>query len=181
MDRELAGAEMLQIRSHLSTCPACSAEHDALARVKSLLAGTPPAGPSGDATAAVMRHWSERRYQSAAAPRRRKPPTPPRWMWLLAAPRWQRFSMAFTAVCLVLALAATAMALRKPNEPDALWANIGPRLAQPDETFHLQPPPADRPWIPSAQSELWRNVSPSVPAQPLLISDGGASSFGWGR
>jgi anti-sigma factor RsiW len=44
-DRELTGAEMLQIRSHLGFCPACQREHAAIVQVKSLLGALSAADP----------------------------------------------------------------------------------------------------------------------------------------
>src|SRR5262245_43327725 len=123
IDRELAGTEMLEIRRHLSHCAGCAAEHEALRRVKSLLSCAPPVQPSDDVVTAVMRRWAER-GDELRSPRRPAPAAVERrswhWKWLSLPPHWQRYGLALTAACLFLALAATALALRKPNYPDTL-------------------------------------------------------------
>lgn len=46
LDRELTGADMLEVRAHLARCPECRSEHDGILRVKRLmgrLAGGEPA------------------------------------------------------------------------------------------------------------------------------------------
>jgi anti-sigma factor RsiW len=45
VDRELAGREMLEIRSHLSACSRCAAEEEDIRTLKSLLAGVPTVEP----------------------------------------------------------------------------------------------------------------------------------------
>jgi anti-sigma factor RsiW len=47
LDRELTGAEMLQIRGHLSACDSCRTEYEALSRMKMMLGRlrTPEPGP----------------------------------------------------------------------------------------------------------------------------------------
>ncbi len=44
-DRELAGAEMLEIQRHLGRCPECAAEHQSLVTVKRLLGAAPSSLP----------------------------------------------------------------------------------------------------------------------------------------
>jgi len=156
IDRELAGTEMLQIRRHLEGCPGCSAAYGSLRRVKSLIAAAPSVELSGDVTAAVMRRWQERQEQSAAST--------PRWNWnwhwkgFSVPPRWQRHSLAFTALCLVLAFAGTALALRKPNYPDAVAANVLPSLLRPEERLPaLEPSFATEQW---PTEGVWRRVTP---------------------
>jgi anti-sigma factor RsiW len=169
IDRELAGTEMLQIRRHLDGCPGCSAAHGSLRRVKSLIAAAPSADPFGDATAAVMRRWEQRQQASVSAPR---------WNWSWhwkgssASRRLQRYSLAFTSLCLVLALAGTALALRKPNYPDALAANVLLSLQQPEERLPALEPPAPRERWPS--EVVWRRVAPPTAARdPWWGSQGG--------
>jgi anti-sigma factor RsiW len=48
LDRELSGDEMLQIRSHLSTCPDCREEEQDLRSLKALLGGVRAAEPTAD-------------------------------------------------------------------------------------------------------------------------------------
>jgi anti-sigma factor RsiW len=172
IDRELAGTEMLQIRRHLDDCPGCSAAYGSLRRVKSLLSAAPPAEPFGDPTAAVMRRWHHRHEQASVSA--------PRWNWSwhwkgFSAPRrWQRYSLAFTSLCLVMAVGGTALALRKPNYPDALAANVLPALQRPDERLPvLEPPVAVEVW----PSEVgWRRVAPPAAARdPWWSSPGGTS------
>lgn len=172
IDRELAGTEMLQIRGHLDGCPGCSAAHGSLRRVKSLISAAPPAEPFSDATAAVMRRWQQRQEQASVSA--------PRWNWswhwkgFSAPPRWQRYSLAFTSACLVMALAGTALALRKPNYPDALAANVLPALQRPDERLPALEPSASLEVWPSEVG--WRRVAPPPAARdPWWGSPGGTA------
>jgi len=59
VDRELGGDELLQIRAHISACPDCQAEADALRSLKFLLNGMgcpePPEGLSERLSASVLR------------------------------------------------------------------------------------------------------------------------------
>jgi putative zinc finger protein len=181
IDRELAGTEMLQIRRHLDLCSGCAAELESLRRVKSVLSAAPPHEPSGDVVAAVMRRWSER-GEDARAPRRHEAVSVPRWNWKWMRwsppPQWHRYGLALTAFCLFMAVAATAMALRKPNYPDTLAANIVPLLAQPDERFSLPDAPyATVNWVPRQRSIGWQSA-PDFGAAPLLVSE---TPFPWGR
>ena len=170
IDRELAGTEMLQIRGHLDGCPGCSAAYGSLRRVKSLLSASPPAEPFGDATAAVMRRWQQRQQQASVSA--------PRWNWswhwkgFSAPPRWQRYSLAFTSLCLVLALGGTALALRKPNYPDALAANVLPALQRPDERLPALEPSASMERWPSEVG--WRRPSTTA-RDPWWGSPGGTA------
>lgn len=59
-DRELTGAEMLHLRSHLDRCSACESERLALLQVKQVLGALPPVEPRlpFDARSAPVRpHW----------------------------------------------------------------------------------------------------------------------------
>ena len=60
VDRELTGAEMLHIRSHLGACESCRAEHEALYRMKMMLGrlkkGGVIAGDGGRYTTLERRH-----------------------------------------------------------------------------------------------------------------------------
>jgi anti-sigma factor RsiW len=188
IDRELAGTEMLQIRRHLEGCPGCSAAYGSLRRVKSLIAAAPSTERSDDATAAVMRRWEQRQEQASVST--------PRWNWswhwkgFSAPPRWQRYSLAFTSLCLVLAFAGTALALRKPNYPDALAANVLPSLQRPEERLPaLEPSVATEHWPPEV---TWRRVTPPASGRdawwgsrggngPELVSDTVAPAYWLGR
>ena len=46
VDRELTGAEMLQIRAHLGACDSCRAEYEALGRIKMMLGRLRTAEPT---------------------------------------------------------------------------------------------------------------------------------------
>jgi hypothetical protein len=188
IDRELAGTEMLQIRHHLESCSGCSAHHEALGHVKSLLGAAAPLEPHGDMAAAVMRRWEHRQQQAAAPPVRR----PWSWKWFEDAQRWNRYSLALTSACLVLALAGTAMALRsKPKYADAVAANVWPVMLQPDESLPPLEPYAPRPerWTseerwprvesrPSRGDFWWHSSGGTV---PMLVSDSVPSPYWFGR
>jgi anti-sigma factor RsiW len=189
IDRELAGSEMLMIRRHLEGCPGCAADLESLGRVKSLLSMAPPAEPSEDATTALMRRWALRQAQpSAPAPRRH---WNWHWKWLSEGRRWQRYSLAVTAGCLALAVAGTALALRKPNYPDAVAANVLPEIylyqseerlpalsPRPEvwraETFHRHLGP------PHARPDVWWN-SAGNHMYGMLVSESTTSPYGFGR
>jgi hypothetical protein len=145
IDRELAGSEMLQIRRHLDECPGCSTEIEALGRVKSLLALAPPDVPPDDPVSAVLRRRALGREPS---------PTPTsrgswnwNWKWLSFPPHWQRYGLAFTCGCLALALAGTALALRKPNYPDAVAANVLKSIEEIGYTGETLPAPEPGAWL----------------------------------
>src|SRR5437763_18911 len=99
IDRELAGSEMLEIRRHIGHCAGCSAEHEGLRRVKSLLSSAPPIQPSEEFVAAVMRRQAER-GDELRSPHRHAPTATPRrfwhWKWLSLPPHWQRYGLAVT-------------------------------------------------------------------------------------
>src|SRR5207247_1934911 len=98
LDRELAGAEMLQIRRHLDDCSGCAAEHAALSRVKGMLSGAPAPEPAGDPVAAVMRRWAERSEAAPVAPYGgRVSPFLRRWRRprFSLPPAWQRCGAGF--------------------------------------------------------------------------------------
>jgi anti-sigma factor RsiW len=118
IDRELAGAEMLQVREHLGACETCRAEHAELGEMKSLLGRVPAPPPRSDFVAATMHCWQEAREP---APRPR--------LWAL---RWflpilqvgQSTRVALLATCLAVALVATGAALRQPSSSDAVVAGL---------------------------------------------------------
>nr|AIA11914.1 Putative zinc-finger [uncultured bacterium] len=119
IDRELAGAEMLQVREHLSNCEGCHAEHADLAEMKSLLGQMPAPPPRGDFVRATV----ERLHAAQGA----APPPRPRFrMWSLppALQFGQSVRVAALATCLVLALIATGAALRQPVTADAVVARL---------------------------------------------------------
>jgi hypothetical protein len=112
LDRELTGADMLQVREHLNGCRACRQEHDDLARMKSVLVRMRAAEPFGDYVAAtVLRlHVAQGR-----APAERRP----RWLDWWQGIMGHRFRVATLSACLAVALAATGWALHQPGHPDA--------------------------------------------------------------
>src|SRR5438067_1752080 len=59
LDRELTGAEMLHIRSHLGGCDSCRAEHESLSRMKMLLGRLRTPAPSHDFLMATLRRFEE--------------------------------------------------------------------------------------------------------------------------
>jgi hypothetical protein len=179
---------MLQIRRHLEGCPGCAAHHEALGRVKSVLGAAPPVVPHGAGAAVVMRRWAQR-PQQAVAPTTRRPWS---WKWFEDTQHWNRYSMALTSVCLVLALAGTAMALRsKPKYADAVAANVWPVMLQPDESLpplepyspRLERWPSEerRPRVESRPSRgdfWWHHSGGTV---PMLVSDSATSPYWFGR
>jgi hypothetical protein len=181
IDRELTGADMLQVREHLDGCGACRHEYDALARMKSLLGRMPAAEPRPDYVAAtVLRlHVAQGR-----APVERRP----RWLDWWQGMMGYRFRVATLSVCLALALAATAWALHQPGHPDATAFVVAElqKQSEPDE-WHMPRAAGERLILPSALGEPseagrwrgdsweagWRTASERYPArnrasQPII-------------
>jgi len=156
IDRELAGAEMLQLREHLSNCEGCAAEHAELLEMKALLGGMPAPPPRADFVRATVA-----RVQAAhgAAPARR-PPFRARWTLPPVLLLGQSARVGALATCLLLALVATGAALRQPVTADAVVAGL-PRAAF--EEWQ------ERPWEGRA---FWRGARRSAASEEqwLLLS-----------
>jgi hypothetical protein len=99
----------------------------------------------------------------------------------------RRHSLAFTCGCLVLALAGTAVALRKPNYPDAVAANVLPLLPQSDERLPAVAPRLEG-WPPETtlrrsegpypRPDAWWNGTGNV-VNGMLVSE--SLPYGFGR
>lgn len=96
LDRELAPAEMAEVRQHLEACPACRDDLEALRRVKETLARLPvPEAPAGLEKAILARADAVR-----PAARPRLPAARVRW----AGWPWPRPALVLAALVLVLVL-----------------------------------------------------------------------------
>jgi anti-sigma factor RsiW len=120
IDRELAGAEMLQVREHLSRCEGCRAEHADLLEMKSLLGGMPAPPPRSDHVRATV----ARLHAAQGVAPTRRPPFWAGWSFLSGLPLGQSLRVGALATCLVLALVATGAALRQPVTADAVVAGL---------------------------------------------------------
>jgi hypothetical protein len=157
IDRELTGADMLQVRAHLDRCGACRHEYDAVARMKSLLGRMPAAEPRSDYVAATVL-----RLHVAQG---RAPVERPRWLDWWQGMRGYRFRVATLSACLVVALAATAWALHQPGHPDATAFVVAQlqKQSEPDE-WYIPRAAGERLLFPPALSERaeagrWRGDS----------------------
>jgi anti-sigma factor RsiW len=129
IDRELTGAEMMQIRRHLGDCDGCRAEYESLCRMKMLLGRLPAPEPRPDFVAAALR----RSEGQAAAPFAGNPwmaggrLTLDRWRhWVAASfqPAFNRFQapVGVTAALLASGLILSGVFLHRPRHSDALVA-----------------------------------------------------------
>jgi anti-sigma factor RsiW len=59
VDGELTGAEMLEIRRHMSECPDCAEEHESIRFTKMAVAGLRTAAPRRDMAESIMRMLDE--------------------------------------------------------------------------------------------------------------------------
>jgi len=67
LDRELTGAEMLSIRSHLGDCASCRAEYEALGRMKTMLGRLRTPEPGPELVAAAARRFEQAVLGGAAS------------------------------------------------------------------------------------------------------------------
>lgn len=167
IDRELAGAEMLQVREHLASCDRCAAEHADLGETKALLVRLPAPPPRGDFVGATMRRW-----HAAQAPVFEPRANQRSQWWVLRAARLgpigQGVRVAALTTCLVIALIATGAMLRQPGTADAVVAGL-PRAGA--EEWQ------GRPWEAntgrrSAWRAFWSGAARSAPSEEqwLLLS-----------
>jgi anti-sigma factor RsiW len=132
IDRELTGAEMMQMRHHLGDCEACGAEYEALCRMKMLMGRLPTSDPRTDFVAATLRR-REGQTASVLVFSSRPPVLGPlldRWRLWLASQSWQpalfrwhwQMPLGVSAVALAGALILTSVFLHRPRHSDALVA-----------------------------------------------------------
>jgi anti-sigma factor RsiW len=155
-DRELTGADMLQIRRHLNDCADCQAEYEALCRMKMMLgrlrAPTPPSGFV--ATTLQCFHAASVGSEERGAARAR-----PGWEGMsTSAGRWPvlrlqlsalleharaagtvspplRLKIGLLAAGLAAALVVSGIGLLKPRHSDALVATIPRFVLQGQESL----------------------------------------------
>lgn len=131
-DSELTGAEMLEIRRHLSDCADCRREHAQVLQMKRLLGGLPAVAP-------------DRPFRlEAVETRARVAPPRSRWARLLLQ-RLQGFQLELTRLqrCTPFLALGTGVALSGmvigvldyPQRPDAVAAHV-PRALPGDEDEH---------------------------------------------
>lgn len=155
LDQELSGMEMLQIRSHLSSCDRCRAEQESLRRMKLLLGRLRSIEPPP-----VLREAAVRRFEQTGG----RPQAPRSWLesgpavgvrrlggrpcpgyfvavagrWLLDSIPWQRLAVGLTTAALAAALIFTNVVLRRHS--DALVAST-PSLVLEGRQDQLETPP----------------------------------------
>jgi anti-sigma factor RsiW len=155
LDRELTGAEMLQVREHLARCTACCREQEKLAATKALLGGMAAVEPSGDYVRATMLRLAVARREAAVARRE------PGWRLWWYSLKGERFRVGALATGLAMALVACGVALQQPKAPDAVA--IVARLARADtEEFGVRP---------------WDQGGPTVTALPIVWDATGGSMW----
>jgi anti-sigma factor RsiW len=140
IDRELTGAEMPHLRSHLSDCDDCRAEYEALHRTKMMLGNLRALEPGQEFLAAAMRRMEASGARMSGVkregPGRQFASPPGRGILRVAVPGflrlvpWPRIMIGFTTAALVAALITTSVVLRKPRHSDALVATSPPQIIQ---------------------------------------------------
>jgi len=156
-DRELTGAEMLQIRSHLSACAGCQREQESILQVKRLMGALSSAEPPrpfdpGQLDAAARRPWLWSTLSRAA-----RPYLPLFSEWRAAsgqalygsldALRTMPARMALSGTT-AIALATLAL-VHAPQHPDAVSAHVPESISIEDRSVAMLPlsdvvpPPSD--------------------------------------
>lgn len=146
-DRELTGAEMLQIRSHLASCPACRQEQEAILQVKRLMGALSCAEPPrpfdpGILDTAARRPWLWAQFCRAARPyltalvERRDALVragAAHLRALQAMPSRLALSGATAVVLVTFAL------IHAPQHPDAVSAHVPETISSEDRSLALLP------------------------------------------
>lgn len=159
-DNELSGAEMLQLRRHLSECRSCSSEHQQLLQMKLLMGALTEARPRQPFRLEEI----ERRAQLA----------PPRPKWVRIASEWVRFALSgvprvqsgtpFLALSSGLALSCMVLGvLGSPQRPDAVAAHVPAAVSDEDRDTPTRLPQAVTAWAPPA----WA----AYPGMPYVSGD----------
>jgi anti-sigma factor RsiW len=176
LDRELTGAEMLQVREHLARCAACCQEHERLAATKALLGRMAAAEPRGEYVRATMLRLSVARREAAVERRE------PAWRLWWYSLKGERFRVAALATGLAMAVLACGMALQQPKASDAVA--IVARLARADAEelgtrpwdqggATVTPLPVNWDGMGAPSHPMWRTTgvggAGTVPGAPLLI------------
>ena len=126
-DRELTGAEMLQIRRNLDGCPSCQQELDSVRQVKVLLGALAPSEPLRSFEPSMLdarRRPSPWAVALEALPRLQK--STGEWLagWYSGSPAAQR-ATACAALCGALILGGVSNTLLRPSQPaDAVTAMV---------------------------------------------------------
>jgi anti-sigma factor RsiW len=137
LDRELTGAEMLSVRRHLSHCPACRAEHDAVARVRRLLGALPAVEPRAGSQERFLYELATGGRPSAWRIARRRPA---RVAGLsLLPPRKPAWALWAGAACAALAGGLLFTGLGHPRPPDAVVAMIRPQIESSETAADFNP------------------------------------------
>ena len=168
IDRELTGTEMLQIRSHLSDCDPCRAEHEALCRVKMVLGRLRTVEPPPDSVAQTVRRFALCGVWPSPTTPGKKPigrdsDASPRLPQALAGQRaplalirpgvigaqravrrllglipWQPLTACLTTAALAAALICTSVVLHRPRHADTLVATKPVLVVQGQDPLNLQ-------------------------------------------
>jgi anti-sigma factor RsiW len=175
-DQELGGAEMLSIRRHLSDCPACRREHDALRQVKSLMGSLAAVEARRPFNPAIL----DVPFRPAHRPTRLA-------LWMAEAREWfptlagSTSRLAWGGVLAVSLLAAAVVS--QPQDADAVTAHVPEVVAI--EEIAPGPSPFQEVSFPAAEpaSYTYPRVRPGYPfpypnspAQPASLV-----SYGPGR
>jgi hypothetical protein len=157
MDGELPGVEQLAIREHLKSCDSCRDEHESLLFTKRLLCGLKMKNPTESLETRIQR-------SIAAESHRPAPDSVSQTWWARAVAWWQvlaypqklRFTFAFTACSVLLALVSiTPRALQNSDEN-------GTRNNPGTVTLATQQTPAQRDfYIPTAGDRYRSSILPT--------------------
>lgn len=179
IDRELTGAEMLEIRAHVEHCPSCSAEQESLLQTKRLLSALAYHTPRAELEQLLVVH----------AEREVNPPLlsrilPPEWtdvmLWRwegvgnLGSPRMR--PLAATAM---LSLAGLCLATASVSGPDEEGANVQMPPAHAFAVYVGATDPLTRVPVTPVISDM-ENSIPENGAVPVAFSPATATGPVWG-
>ena len=132
-DREVTGAEMLEIRRHLDRCGDCRAEHESLQQVRALLGALPAAEPPRAFDAAMLTAPRPSRWAvlaQAYGSHMRAYLNEWRAAWSLGPAGAQR-ALACAAIVAAFVGGGVSTTLLRPAQPaDAVAANVPPLPAE---------------------------------------------------
>lgn len=141
LDDELTGSDMLAIRRHLHSCPACEQQRRELNQVRSLMRALPPQTPALDSIVSVLDRAPAVLSQ------------PPTFFAPFARVNWDRVAVLSVGGALALTLALAFANMGQPQAADTVVQRV-PILVHPEDRLQPAAPvqilygnPAERGWM----------------------------------